>query len=492
MDMRRAIASPPSMPQHDVRVSVENFYGLIQQAYSLRLDHYQRPYVWSADKVRQLLDDLSTFRQQKKQAAYYMGTLLLHRQDDSASLFVIDGQQRLSSLAVLYHALSGDLPKGIDFHYRSPLSAANLKQAQQTIADMQPLVFDITLFAQLCFTVITVDHEDLAFTFFDTQNNRGVPLAATDLLKAYHLRAIEQDNAPMQQDCARRWESIQLSRIPTGPKSRDFATDLFGQYLWRARNWRGQKHLERESHDALLATFQHRSVANDSADRLPLYPAHANQLASYLSVHCEHDYQLDLMPLQLGPDPARLPFSLRQPIHKGLGFFLYAQKYAALLDELLYQPPSHAGIAEIRDFHQRVVKTNSPYLQELFNLAMLMHVDRFGYTALLPFAHMTEMLLGGLRLEKKYLFKEGPIKYLREARHNLLDVIAAAYRPDEVMDFLKSELAAGAGYRAIDKIESPDGVQGRYLAAVRNYYLSPERLPAGLPGKIAQALLNNH
>jgi hypothetical protein len=101
-----------------------------------------------------------------------------------------------------------------------------------------------------------------------------------------------------------------------------------------------------------------------------------------------------------------------------------------------------------------------------------MYVDRFGYRRLLEFAQRVELVLGGLRFEKAYIFKEAPIKFLKESSHNLLDVIAGAYRPEEVLDFLNAELASSAGYReaCLGNIEAGSGVRGRYLQAVRNYY----------------------
>jgi hypothetical protein len=468
---------------NDVVVDVMGFAELCGLDYRLKLDHYQRPYVWGRQKVQQLLTDLGEFSSQQKEQDYYLGTLLLHRDDAQEAYFVIDGQQRLSSLAVLFHALEGSLPHGLDFHYRSPVSAENLRLAQQVVSEAQPLRIDASLFARLRFTVITVDREDLAFTFFDTQNNRGVPLKSTDLLKAYHLRAISDGDSAqiesLQHYCARRWEAVQVSGPQDGDKRRDFAPELFHQYLWRSRNWCGQKRIEREDRDSVLATFQDQSVRADAIDSVPLYPSHSNQFASRLCLHHGEDYRLDLSPVQVRASAASLPFSLRQPIHRGVGFFLYAQKYAALLDEILHRPSAEHEVTRLRDFYKRVVGNNSHYLRELFNLALLMYVDRFGYRRLLEFAQRVELVLGGVRFEKAYIFKEAPLKFLRESGHNLLDVIAGAYRPEEVMDFLKAELGSSAGYKeaCLGDIEGGSGVRGRYLQAVRNYYRDLQNWP---------------
>ncbi|MGL5774497.1 MAG: DUF262 domain-containing protein, partial [Aeromonas veronii] len=107
---------------------------------------------------------------------------------------------------------------------------------------------------------------------------------------------------------------------------------------------------------------------------------------------------------------------------------------------------------------------------ELFKLALLMYVDRFGYQRLLAFAVGLELVLGGLRLEKQYIFKESPIKYLRDAPYNLLDEICGAYRPEEVMAFLSSEIERSEGYKKVSNITPQKGVQGCYLAALLGYF----------------------
>ena len=207
-----------------VDVQVYTFTELLTLSYPLALDNYQRPYVWNREKIEQLVQDLHEFEAQKNSNSatpdYYMGALLLHRNQGKKRLLVIDGQQRLTSLYVMHHVLTNRLPDGVDFHYRSVLSAQNIQQAQGIYRELKGKgkLPATDIFARLRFTVITVESEDLAFTFFDTQNNRGVPLAATDLLKAFHLRAIHSNNPiedeQLQEHCARRWETLQVK----GPK----------------------------------------------------------------------------------------------------------------------------------------------------------------------------------------------------------------------------------------------------------------------------------
>lgn len=461
-----------------VDVSVKSFNKLQRFKYPLALDNYQRPYVWNDVKVRQLIDDLLEHQKQGKEAPnYYMGTLLLHRNDEKECFFVIDGQQRLTSLSVLYYVLEGGgLPDNIDFSYRSAISAVNIQKAKalfEKYADGELLK---RVFSRLEFTVITVEREDLAFTFFDTQNNRGVPLKATDLLKAFHLRAINSDDSELdeqiQELCAKRWEHVQV-KGEKGKQNRenDFAPELFHYYLWRARNWKG-KRVKRESRDDVIDTFQGQSVRSETVDEVKLYPGTSNAFAGSLALLSNDDYRLFPQPLDVSRHAAKLPFTLRQPIHQGIGFFLYAQKYASLINMLLHDENPEEEVAAFREFYFDVVCHLSHYLRELYKLAVLMYVDQFGWQQLLRFALHLDHVFGAIRFDKAYIFKEAPLKYLKEQSLNLLDVISGAYRPEEVIDFLKADTWANNVYVSdkVDGIERGKGVQGKYLDALLDYY----------------------
>jgi hypothetical protein len=464
-----------------VDVNVFSFAQLLELEYPLALDNYQRAYVWGREKTEQLVQDLYEYEQLACLSSvpdYYMGTLLLHNDDDKKQLFVIDGQQRLTSLGVLFYTLQSALPAKLNFNFRSALSVQNIQQAKAVYEELRDKLPTVEIFQRLRFTVITVKREDLAFTFFDTQNNRGVPLAATDLLKAFHLRAIHsgsvEQNEQMQEHCARRWESLQVKvQGNASSQTNDFAPNLFNFYLWRARNWKGQRVIERETRDDVLATFQKQSipVSSEEVANVPLYLVMNNRLADSISLLPSNEFKLNLRSLEMRSSPAMLPFSLRQPIHQGVGFFLYAQKYADLLNHLLYGQNICAEVKAYRHFYKNVMMKTSHYLREVFNLAVLIHIDQFGYSGLLRFALWLDHVLGAIRLEKAYIFKQAPLKYLKESTHNLLDIITGAYRTQEVIDFLAAD-AASKYYLSLtdEKVVALKGVRGDYLEAVQAYY----------------------
>ncbi|QBQ56220.1 DUF262 domain-containing protein [Nitrosococcus wardiae] len=474
---RRTNPPPAKTPMTaSVEVSVQRFTALFENAtLPLAIDSYQRPFVWETNKIAQLVTDLRDYsreRQENPSLEYYMGTVLLHRNRKEGRLFVIDGQQRLTALSVLHHVLRGELPPHHALRYGSFQSVTHIQRAQAYLADadLNALVRDV--FERICFTVIVVASEDLAFTFFDTQNHRGVPLNATDLLKAYHLRAIPGEHSRterLQEDCAGRWERLQRTPPILGHGA-DFAPTLFHEFLWRARRWTGQKLIAHESYEDILQEFQEDTLPPETPEQVPLYPTRYNCLGAALAVTPQGELRLLPHSLALTTHPAELPFALRQPISKGLGFFLYADKYTRMLTQLLKEEDHPAEVQAFRKLYEAVIAHLSLYLRELFLLASVMYVDQFGYRQLLHFALWLEHVLGAIRFEKRAIFAQAPLIYLRDNPLNLLDVIASAFRPEQVIDYLKADPPTIYEREEVEDINPGEGVRGRYKERVLEYY----------------------
>jgi len=458
-----------------VEVGVKNFYELFSASeYPVAVDTYQRGFVWRSDKVEQLIQDLIDFQDLPDSAPpYYMGTLLLHVSTATRKRFVIDGQQRLTALCVLYYCIHNELPPQCGLRY-SPASARLIAAAAKRVAREKERL-EAALFKRIVFTCVEVDQVDMAFTFFDTQNNRGVPLHATDLLKAYHLRAVTGETAAQQENiqkqCAQRWERLQKGKQVLS-QERTLVQTLFTRFLWRARRWTGKRAFEGD-HDALLHEFQSRSVkANDGHDMIPLYQARSNRRSISLTLAPDGHSTLQLAEMPLSPHATDLPFAIRQPIHRGLGFFLYADKYAAMLKWLMKDDDVDEDVRRFRDVYRRLVRKNSLFLQEIYLLASMVYADQFGSDRLWAFSLWLEHALGAIRIEKQQVRQESAQKFFRDAPEmNLLDVIAGAFRPEQVIDHLKNQSCDT--YRS-EKIDiTKDGVQATYKKAVLDYYGQP-------------------
>lgn len=481
--------------EQDVEVKISSFANLASPDCPLALDNYQRPYVWGDKKISQLLNDLQDFlntltdvdpkiNAMEQPQHYYMGALLIHQQEteQGGKRFVIDGQQRLTSLSILYWLLRGELPSHMQLSFRSTRSKANIQNAKrkmQVLLDgsSKNLIRNIQLFDRLRFTVISVKREDLAFTFFDTQNNRGVPLSGTDLLKAYHLRAITGDISTdiekLQSHCAKRWEQVQL-RGEKGKTSQgnDFAPELFHYYLWRGRNWSGNQVIELESQDELLSHFGEQSVSEKN-NEISLYASGSNQWGKQLRLTTTNEYQLQPCIQSIGNNAAYLPMTLRQPISSGVGFFLYAEKYAALLNTLLHKPSDNVEVDAVQNFYIAVVQKLSGYLQSLYRLLWLAYFDRLGNQGLLRFVLWLDHRLGAIRLGQDDIRRETPLKFLRDEKRNLLDVICHAYRSEDILLHLQQKNVTDiytqkGGWST--EISANRRVQERYASAVAGYY----------------------
>jgi hypothetical protein len=466
-----------------VEVAVLSFFDLFENsAFPLAVDTYQRGFVWNDDKVRQLADDLTAYQSDAEpKPPYYMGTILIHRNQNKQKHFIIDGQQRLTALCLLHFQLQSKLPSNCSLTY-SPKSARQIRIASRVFQEHTSRP-STAIFNQIVFTVVTVDRVDLAFTFFDTQNNRGVPLHATDLLKAYHLRAVDaptvERQEAMQTLCAQRWEGIQQG-APVMSHEQEFAPSLFTKFLWRARSWAGQKVVYGD-HDALMEEFQKLTWKSDGDhDTIPLYRSRHNRLGTALTMTKDGHSEIHTNRISLSPKAEDLPFAIRQPIQKGIGFFLYADKYAALVRHLVVEPTDSNEIQRFREVYIKLIMANSLFLREIFLLASLLYVDQFDDEKLWEFSLWLDHALGAIRLDKQQVRYEAAQNFFKQDTRNLLDVITSGFRPEQIIDHLKANHTHKDSYEN-ETIETGKGVQGIYKQAVLDYYNKP--MASSLHGK---------
>ncbi|BAK70524.1 DUF262 domain-containing protein [Aliarcobacter butzleri] len=460
----------------DVKVFVNSFDEFISNLpFQLAIDSYQRPYVWGEGKVNELIDDLKEYLHNPKSLSYYMGTILLHKKTNDKNqtkYYIIDGQQRLTTLMILYFVHFNNLPKNTSLTYNSPVSVKYIQEVKSKFINNQTIFKNHMndLFNKISFTFVITNSEDLAFTFFDTQNNRGVKLSTTDLLKAYHLRAIDGNSKEeLQIKYAKEWETIQRqeSILPT---SYDFVSQLYEKFIYRVRNWTGQKNIIKENREQIIKEFQTDTLSTKD-NLVNLYNNINNQ--KYLNIRFEDNKMVQNFTKELyNKNSIDLPFTLRQPIDKGMGFFLFTKKYAEILDYIFIQNEKDIqdkNILEFRKFYDKVYMHLSIYLKELFVISILIFYDKFKSNKLLEFVLWLDYNLGAIRFEKTYVFEQAPIKFLKESSLNLFDLISFSFRPEEVINYLKSEGKKISIYEK-ENIKPNEGVQGRYKASVLKYF----------------------
>ncbi len=228
---------------------------------------YQRPYSWTTEQAQELIDDLYGFmRSSDKELGemppYFLGSIVLIKQEALPATTVVDGQQRLTTVTLLLSAIrakisdikarqgiskliyeQGDIIVNTANHYRLTLRERDkeffreyvqhedgiekLVNLNDKLPDSQNnLRVNARLYvnrldaippeqrlrlaqfiATRCYlvTVCTPDL-DSAYRIFNVLNSRGLDLSATDILKAEIIGKI---SAEKRDDCTTIWESIE-------------------------------------------------------------------------------------------------------------------------------------------------------------------------------------------------------------------------------------------------------------------------------------------
>lgn len=440
------------------------------------LPPYQRPYVWDRMKIEQLFQDLLehffTYSNKKyifdeNAPCYYLGSVLFHENINNGKSYIIDGQQRITTLLLLDRKVfksSSILYQGKwNLNYNSRLSTAHIKKNFVELAsyDHFNVIADYlsSIYDKLVFSYIITNSEDDAFTFFDSQNNRGVSLDAVDFLKSYHLRELKE-NEEEQKVFVRKWDSNNAGQG---------LNHLFEIVLWRSRNWKGSA-IQFENKDLILEAFQ-KNTKHPNGAGIKLYANKNNVLANSLSFTARKGLKLELNPLFVQASPEEYPFALRQPIYKGVGFFLYVEKYYHLYN-LLFQTNGNEYVIDITKF---LIKDYNYYFQNFFKLLVVMYYDKFKDEQLYSFMLWTDYLLGAFRVNQATIVSQTAVKILRDYKQNLMDVIEAAYDPEDIIDFIKSYKISGNDLKLIyakpfNEYGAENGIRNRYRKTVLNFY----------------------
>lgn len=209
------------------------------------IPYYQRPYVWDTERVKILLEDLSGYFEttQNKPDKYLLGSLILCENKENCKFEVVDGQQRLVTLALILLYLEKlkngenatiDFLKGSKFQHSE--SKAHIKENYESIKswfESKPdkcETFKVNLKNKIEFIYVVAPSLDDAFIFFDSANAKGKRLEAYDLIKAFHLRALKSKDKDSN-DFAREFE--QLAKENEGK----YLKMLFNDILTPARQW---------------------------------------------------------------------------------------------------------------------------------------------------------------------------------------------------------------------------------------------------------------
>lgn len=249
------------------------------------IDYYQRDYKWTTKQVQELIEDLvGRFeedydeRHERPEVAkyghYFLGSIVISAKNGQK--FVIDGQQRLTTLTLLLIFLHnvqrsrdeqvnikdmvfsekyGKKTFNIEVEERvrcmealfnqesfdgidQPESVRNILARYADIETLFPadikdetLPFFIDwLIDNVHLVEITAYSDDDAYTIFETMNDRGLSLSATDMLKGYLLANITSDGK--RNTAAAMWKKYTTELAAFGKEeSKEEVADFFKAWL---------------------------------------------------------------------------------------------------------------------------------------------------------------------------------------------------------------------------------------------------------------------
>lgn len=74
--------------------------------FDFMIPSYQRPYAWTTEEAGELFNDIKDFMdQQADDDPYFLGSIVLIKNETDSRAEVIDGQQRLTTLTILLSVL---------------------------------------------------------------------------------------------------------------------------------------------------------------------------------------------------------------------------------------------------------------------------------------------------------------------------------------------------------------------------------------------------
>lgn len=82
---------------------------IFSEEFDYYIPAYQRPYAWTKEETETLFDDLFHFFQTEETDNYFLGSIVLIKEEDKPHADVIDGQQRLTTLTILFAVIASYL-----------------------------------------------------------------------------------------------------------------------------------------------------------------------------------------------------------------------------------------------------------------------------------------------------------------------------------------------------------------------------------------------
>ena len=469
-------------------------YSKAEIAGELAIPEYQRPYRWGEIQIKKLLSDyqlfLSDLAQSDSAYGYYLGSVILHQSAESGQLNIIDGQQRLTTLALISYVqyLSYTVNStneaneshsfALNLSYDSPESQQQIVknlawlQAYSTTSNASQIAtFDAN---KINLTLVVTRSEDDAYRFFETQNTGGVRLSGPDIIKAHHLRAIARQN---QNEFAAKWEAL-------GDLNPVVGSLLKGRYWQKLYNRNVPSH--RQPHLVRSAVVNELGESTGKGDDV----AFGRFERAYLPDGGQIDKQ------------AQQGYELRQPLNSGINTIHYLSYFEQLRSKYLTDPfknykvknkqltvktPVQAlnSLARFFHFYQNLIcqLDGCSYVKGLYDTALLIYISQFGEQQLDLAAKKLFRVIYSPRVSNQKAVRENSISaFVRD--NPVLDWISASYTPNMCFDYLdRFSFNTDPANLAVDK----NSVKKRFICNVLKHFGREV-----IEGGSAQALANTY
>ena len=263
----------------DISAKEYHLKDIFSDSYTFKIPYYQRPYLWTIKETSELLEDIqeaigSFSGEIAAKNPYFLGSIVLNKETDKPLSEVLDGQQRLITITILYSTLralnkqisndistfileKGNPLRGTKDQYRIQLKEEdksffeeyiqkengfqkllNLNEdIKHTVSQKNIIVnskychkilkelpvsaiekFASFISLKCLMVVVAAPNHDSAYRIFSVLNDRGLDLGPTDILKAEIVGRLGTDEIP---ESSRKWEDLEQNL------GRDSFKDLF-------------------------------------------------------------------------------------------------------------------------------------------------------------------------------------------------------------------------------------------------------------------------
>ena len=252
----------------------------------MRIPTYQRPYAWGVEETQTLLDDLLNAMgdlddDTDDQKAYFLGSIVIVKDDQDPNALVVDGQQRLTTLTILFAVIRSLMKEGknkkslskkifmeedeilkeedcffltlrerdSEFFQKNIQRDENLENvrtmvlageidndSKKNIVENSRRLLDLLqdkteeqlkkiaafIVNNTYIIVVTTPTTETAYQIFSILNARGLDLSFTDICKAELIGKIGKNNSKIEAAYTEKWETAE-DELGT-----DNFKDLFG------------------------------------------------------------------------------------------------------------------------------------------------------------------------------------------------------------------------------------------------------------------------